>query len=304
MKRRKQSSLSVSSQCGYVKPNQGFGGVIVTGVMNPCTREKGHQGPHNSQRGIEVRPNEFIRTATQKDKQEYYCYDEHPLRFKYAPTLDRGLVDAMRQKGFDKNYRFVWGGVVLVRTEPNGASFELARGSRDGLTEFNGIMVPKYIYMRTRQARGLFYIDDLNRRVVITNADLAPVGKIVQVDYRYVDFGILRWFFEYRADASTLIEARVYDSKSAVPNEEWVTISRLSTNNGLYYEPGMEMIDIIAKREWENNNRSLKEVGKELIAKLAKAREENERKEELAAKAEFDRLHSDVENRIGQVHFT
>lgn len=228
--------------------------------------------------------------------QRYYIYDSEPLRFKKEPELNRDLVKAMKREGLDRDYRFTWGGVVIVREEPNGKKYQIARGSKDACEVLpNGMLLPRYLFRRCRQARGVYYFNDLNQRVAVLKPELVPPGKIALVDYRYVDFGVLKWHLETRASGQTLIEAGVYSAKDA-PNEEWVCIGRLHSDE-LYYEPGLEMIDVLKKREWENKNQSLKDVAKQTMTALAKSRAEREVQEAEAEEKEFNQLYDDVERR-------
>jgi hypothetical protein len=240
-----------------------------------------------------------------KEKEDYFIYDTRPYRMKTPPVLSRELTDAMKRERLDKSYRFVWGGVVLVRERENGP-YEIARGDATAIADFNGVMMPKYLFARAKQARSYCYSDDLNRKIPVSRTDLVPPGRIAQVDYRYVDFGYLRWFLEMRAFARDLIDGRVYDPKEEVPESEWICIMRLDTKAGLYYEPGLEMMDVLRKREWENQNANLDDLAKEEAERMAKAGEERESAEEVADKNEFNLLYDDVMRRVEKqaTHFT
>jgi len=229
-----------------------------------------------------------------KRKQAYYIYGERPYRFKEAPALDRDLVNALKHEQLDKTYRFVWGGVVLVREEENSDSYVIARGDKTAIADYNGLMMPKYIFARARQAKGYCYFNDLNQKVDVTRQELVPPGRVCRVDYRYVDFGMLKWFLEQRIPATELITARVYDPHEKVPEHEWTCIMPLATKAGLYYEPGLEMIEILKQREWENRNADLNAVALTNIERQLKASEESENAQDVADKKEFDLLFADV----------
>ncbi len=259
---------------------------------------------------------------TLKEKQEYYQYSERPLRFKDAPELNRDLVKAMKSEHLDRAYRFVWGGAVVVREEPNSVAYTLARGTPDALQtlrvtmpayekvgtlagtkqlvapEVRDIVMPKYIHERARQARGLFYIDGTGHKVCTTQPDLIPKEYISRVDYRYVDFGRLYWYLEMRTSAEVLIDAQVYDRHEKVPATAWETVMVLKAKNGLYYEPGLEMVEVLQQREYENRNENLKDVARERILRQWKARLATEAAEQQKEDAEFDLFYSDLEREV------
>jgi hypothetical protein len=241
------------------------------------------------------------------ERQDYYEHSERPLRFKTPPTLNRELASAMKREGLDERYRMVWGGVVLVRTEPNGADCEIARGSRDachevavkieGSDHHRVILLPKYPFERAIQARGMYYTDDLNRKVCVSRPELVPAGRIGKIDYRYVDFGILRFFLEQRLAGQELVECGLYDEGDDVPAYEWIAVPGLSPMNtkaGRFYEPGMELLSILQKREWQNRNADLDEVAAAQIKHNAKVEKAAEAKETKTEKAEVDLLVGDL----------
>lgn len=233
--------------------------------------------------------------STLAEKQAYYRFSEHPFRFKDAPVLAKPVVDAMRIHKLDRAYRFVWGGLVLVREEPNSTQFTIARGSRAAGHDVHGTFLPKYLYVRAQQARGYCYYDSLNRKISgFTRESLVPKEYLARVDYRYVDFGMLYWFLEQRANAQDLIKAKIYDRSEQVPESEWVCVMRMETKQGRYYEPGLELIPVLQKREWENRNADLKDVAQEMMQRTAKDRMMKEYKENLAGKKEFDTLFDDI----------
>lgn len=252
---------------------------------------------------------------TLKEKQNYYQFDGRPYRFKTAPELDRDLMNALKAERLDRAYRFVWGGVVIVREEEDAISYSIARGSKEACHvvqktmpkvenigtgtlvqhEVRDLLLPKYLFARALQARGYCYYDDLNQKVSgFTREELVPIGKLARVDYRYVDFGMLFWFLEARANAQELVDARVYDAKENVPEEDWTCVMVLKTTAGKYYEPGLEMIPVLQKREWENQNANLKDVAREMMQRSAKARLDTEAKEEEEGDKQFGQLFDDV----------
>ena len=245
-------------------------------------------------RPAEVTAQAFSTDATLKQKQDYYVYSERPYRMKEAPRLNHELEQALKRERLDKTYRFVWGGVVVVREEPNAPDFTIARGDRSACHSVAGVFMPKYIYARSRQARGYYYTDDLGRKIPTLREELVPPGRLALVDYRYTDFGILRWFLEQRTKAQDLIDAGVYDPKEQVPESEWVCIMPLETKLGLYYEPGLEMIEILQQREYENRNANLKNVAAAQMQRLAKARLEKEEAEDKQGAKDFDLVYRDA----------
>lgn len=230
----------------------------------------------------------------QRSKEDYYIYDTRPYRMKDAPTLNPELALALRNERLDKKFRFVWGGVVLVREEENSDFYTIARGDKTAIRECNGVMMPKYIYARALQARGYCYYDDLNRKVAVTREEFIPAGRISRVDYRYVDFGILRWFLERRSTGQELVDARLYDPKERVPEHEWVCVMKLETKAGYYYEPGLEMIEVLQKREWEDKHADLEELAVQQMVRDEEARIAAEEADEAAGAKEFDLVYQDA----------
>lgn len=230
------------------------------------------------------------------EEQQYYEYASRPFRFKTPPVLNRELQEAMQREGLDNDYRFIWGGVVLVRDEPNSPKYQIARGSIDACEPINGTMMPKHIFQRVTQARGLFYRNGLGQKVCVARAELAPPDKAVEIEYKFVDLGILRWYVETRLNGQQLVESGYYRDDEPVPADEWVCIGQIHSQ-GRYYAPGLEWIDLLKKRVWENENRPLKDVAREMMKKFKRARANREKQEAIEAKKEFDQLFDDVVRR-------
>jgi hypothetical protein len=231
---------------------------------------------------------------TEQEKRDYYVYDSRPWRFKEAPTLNPQLREVMKRERLDRAYRFVWGGVVIVREEPDSQTFTIARGSRDACHAVNGVYMPKYSFSRSKQARGYCYYNDLNQKVCVTREEFIPPGVMSRVDYRYVDFGILRWYLEQRGDAEDLINAHVYNARDVVPEHEWTCVMPLNTKKGQYYEPGLEMIEVLQQREWESANANLMDVARKLRERREKKERDEEAAEDEAGAREFALLESDL----------
>lgn len=235
-------------------------------------------------------------------RQQYYQFDKDPLEFKMPPDLDRGLLEAMKREGLDKKYRFVWGGVVLVRDEAYGRSFTLARGSMDAcMPDSRTGMTPKYLFRRQRQLKTHYYFNDQRKRVNVPRADMIPEDRISLVEYQWIDFGILRWFLEVRQTGAQLKDINFFSAGEDIPAEDWVTVSMLQTKNALYYQPDVDFVEVLRKREYQNRNADLKQVGAADAKAAANAREEREKQAEIAAKAEFDLLYDDIARRRGQI---
>lgn len=240
-----------------------------------------------------------FKLATIEEKQEYYRYGEQPYRMKDTPALNSALEAAMREHGLDQQFRFIFGGVVIVREEENSETFTIARGTSDACHVLNGIVLPKYPYVRARQARGYCYLDDLGRKVSgFTNESFVPPGRIARVDYRYVDFGKLLWYLEERTTAAVLVDTKVYGKNDEVPDVEWECRMALKTRDELYYEPGLEMIDVLKQRVWENQNARLKDVAASMLERNANLREEEEAASDEAAKKEFDDLYAQISRQV------
>lgn len=231
---------------------------------------------------------------TFREKQDYYIYDTRPYRMKHPPKLNPELVQALKNEKLDKLYRFVWGGVVIVRETENSDFFTIPRGDRNATHVVNGVVLPRYPFARAQQARGFYYTDALNHKVCVTREEFIPKEYTARVDYRYVDFGVLKWHLEQRTDAEQLIQSGVYDAKEQVPNDQWVCLLALETKNHRYYEPGLEMIEVLQKREWQNRNVDLRQVAALEMERMEKARLARAAKDEEAGDAEFDLLFDDV----------
>lgn len=240
---------------------------------------------------------EFSDHFSTKEKQEYYCYNSRPYRMKTPPKLGANLAQALKRERLDKTYRFVWAGVVIVREEPNSDFFTIARGDRNATHVVNKVVLPKYPWARATQARGFFYYNDLSQKICTQREEFVPKDRVARVDYRYVDFGILKWMLEQRIDGAELVKARVYDAKEDVPESQWICVMPLETTNGLYYEPGVEMIEVLQKREWENRNRNLKEVAREEMQRMAKAQLASEEADDEAGSNQFNQVFDDVMRR-------
>lgn len=235
-----------------------------------------------------------------KKKQDYYRYDARPWRFKDAPVLDRALVDVMKAERLDRVYRFVWGGVVIVREEENSKILTIARGDKNAChyvkDEKTGDMVllPKYAFGRAMQARGYYYIDDLGRKICTKREELIPAEYTSRIDMRYVDFGQLHWYLEARITGEDLVNSRVYNKDEAVPESEWICLMPLKAKNGLYYEPGLEMIEVMQQREAENRNGDMNKIAEAGIERDERARIAREKADDAAGKKEFNAIFDDV----------
>lgn len=260
--------------------------------------------------------------STLKEKQAYYQYDERPLRMKAVPDLNRDLVQAMKREHLNRAYRLVWGGAVIVREEPNSIAYTIARGGPESLEtvqvtmpayekvgalvgssqlvapEVRAIVMPKYIHERARQARGYYYHDATGTKICTTREELIPKEYLTRIDYRYVDFGRLYWHLEMRTNADTLIDAQLYDKRDKVPEGAWECVMVLKAKNGLYYEPGLEMIEVLQQRESENRNENLKDVARRRILRQWKSRLEQEAADEQKADTEFDLFYNDLEREV------
>lgn len=231
---------------------------------------------------------------TLQQKQDYFTYGPNNYRIKTAPELDRDLAQALIREELDKSYRFTWGGVVIVREGPERDAPYTIRGDKNACHEIAGRLEPKWIYVRAKQARGVFYLDGVGAKITTTRPELVPEGYIAQVDYRYVDFGQLRWYLEQRVSGDVLVDTKIYDPHESVPEHEWITLMCLNTKLGLYYEPGLEMIDVLKKREWQNRNADLHDVGRAQRERNANARDEAEEAENQQGANNFGVLYNDV----------
>lgn len=208
------------------------------------------------------------------DKQRYYRYGASGWSYKEQPTLDPDIVTAMKRDGLDETYRIIFGGVAIYRTEPTQLAGEVKGDRRATLVnEFDGYLVPTYVYGHARQPVRDVYVwtDDLGNRVSTVLKDLVPPGKtfIIEVQYHYVSYGILNWFVEQLHEG------------------EWHCIKRLETPEGFYYEPDMRTVMWIREREYQNRNEDLDDVVKrerEVRAKFLREQGETEdrKKHEMA----------------------
>lgn len=214
------------------------------------------------------------------DKQDYFKYGTEKWSYKQPPSLDDSLVQGMKREGFDKNYRVIWGGVAIYRTEAETLTGEI-RGDRRAtrINEDNQRLQPSYLFGRARQPvkEWCCYSDDDGHKVRTTVENLVPPGKFIrwEMDFQYVEYGILNWFLEY-----------LYEG-------EWHCLKRLETPEGLYYEPDVRTLEMIRKREYENENEDLNEVAERERLIMAKISQERAAIEERKKRAMIDAMVAD-----------
>lgn len=218
------------------------------------------------------------------ERQEHFRYGSIASEWKFLepPTLDSSILEAMRREGLDEQYRIIWGGVAIYRTNPKSFSGEIKGDER--ATEVNSHsrrLQPTYLYGRAKQTlREVWvYKDGLGREVETENRDLIPAGYVCRQkkEYVYIEFGVLRWHVE------------------AYCNGAWHWIQTIEADEGLYLDADSSIVHVLRKREHENRNEDLKEVVKrdrEYRAKVRRDREalEEKKKREMAAQMTKDAL--------------
>lgn len=241
-------------------------------------------------------PNSALAYSTDsrlREKQEYYQYGDSGWTYKTPPVLADDVSQAMQrpygpqgQKLSDK-YRFIWLGAAVVR-ETEGDTRPIVRGDPNAceyqLRRIGSVMVPwlmpKKMFVRTRQPKRFFYVDGLGVQNDVTRPDLVPDSYLLQVEFMYVEFGDLEWRIERKYTGEELVTSRVFRKSEQVPSSQWRSIQTIRSKDGFYHEPCMAHVDGLIKREWEDRNLSKRELD------VVTAHETAERQE---IKAEEDR---------------
>lgn len=236
-----------------------------------------------------------------KERREYYRYGASGWTYKQPPVLAPEVVNEMKRLGLDRNYRFVWAGVAVIRDEPNSTAPEV-RGDRAATWIVNGRLEPKWLHVKARQPKYLCYRDERGHVCRTTRPELIPPGRLTWWEFHYVEYGKLLWMVEYRADPEVLIATNAAH-KDEVEIDGWTWIQTLETAEtdehaeGLYYEPDVTNVHMLAEREFENRNANLKEVAKRDSKFRAARRAEKDEKINDRAWKEFNEMWDETEQR-------
>jgi hypothetical protein len=202
--------------------------------------------------------------ATLEEKQAYFQYGESGWTYKQPPRLDPSLVKEMERFGADEYgdplYRFLWGGVAVVRQEEDGVPY--VRGDRAATKINNGRLQPRYLFARAKQPTVLCYRNRKGKVVPVKRKSQVPKHYVAFWQVQYVDFGQLFWYLERKLTPTQLVEANYY-----LPNDpkipargDYVCIHRVEAPGGIYFEPTEEYLSAVREYLREENNESLNDL--------------------------------------------
>lgn len=241
------------------------------------------------------------------EKKDYYRYGiQQQWCYKQPPPLSRDVTEAMIRLGLDQDYRFIWLGVAVVRTEEVDLN-PVVLGDRAacrfipmqiGTKVSNGVIVPdivpwlepKKVFVYARQQDYMYYLDDDGHQVKITRPEFAPPKKTVLFRDKFICYGQLRWRIEQRFTGQQLVDAGVYHHSQDVPSEEWRAIETIKAADDTYAEPEMWHVERLQQFAFEGRNAHLSDVVREQVLTRIKRHEEKEAAVEAEAKAEWDRF--------------
>lgn len=281
---------------------QTAGGIIPGPAgAGPCPLNRGHDG-HCKPASLVGLPESSVVFSTDtrlKEKQEYYRYGESGWTYKTPPVLSDEVATAMKREKLTDKYRFIWLGVATVR-QSEGQRTPEVRGDPNAceyqMRNINGVVVPwlmpKKMFVRTRQPSRFYYVDDLNQQHTVTRPDMVPDSYLLLIDFEYVEYGDLEWRIERKYLGHELVASNVFRKNEAVPSAQWRSILTIRSRDGLYHEPCMAHVEGLLKREYEDRNFS----GKELDEVTHRETEERAaiKAEETAAQERAERLESDA----------
>lgn len=234
----------------------------------------------------------------QEEKEQYYSYTRSGPVYKQPPVLDSGITDAIERVGKDEFgdplYRLIWGGVAIVRTDPNASDGEV-RGDRNACVVRKGRLQPLYPSFRVQHPKSLCYKDDLGRTVRTTRLEFIPLGKMPWWEYEYIDYGMLYWFLERKISAKELVAIGLYSAKgSNVPSHgEYICILKLE-KEGKYLEPDASWVSVVGSHIWEGTNMALSDLQREDREARDRAMAIQEVKDDIDARIEFDEAVDDL----------
>jgi len=205
-------------------------------------------------------------------KQDYYSY-AGGWSFKQPPKLDDELHRRVAE--IDPNFRLIWGGVAVVRNEPDGFPAAV-RGPREATKTLHGRLTARYVDARVKQFHGFTFKLKNGREKTVLREDSIPRSKraIAVAKFEYVDYGRLYWFLERYLTTEQLIEAQYYfkDDPNLPRPGDYIYRLHVCTPEGLYWEPDHDWLDMVASSTFETLTTPLKD----LYFKDKTAREESE----------------------------
>jgi hypothetical protein len=194
-------------------------------------------------------------------KQEYYEY-RGGWTFKDPPRLDPAIQ--RRLKEIDPALRLIWGGVAVVRDEPDGEPVAI-RGPREATKVLFGRLTARYLDTRVRTFCGFrFKLAKSGREKIVPREDQIPRSKrrLARAVFEYVDYGRLRWILERHLTAEQLVAAGIYaaDATNIPPAGDYIWRLDVQTPDGLYFEPDQDWLEMVAANNYETFHTPLKEL--------------------------------------------
>lgn len=261
--------------------------------------------PRETPRSIEV--------PDPTEQQYYYRYglDYSTWEPKHQPSLPREVAEAMKREHLDDKYRFLFMGVAVVRSsekDPHPVVIGDPRATHVvtmpmGILQGDGSVVQEYIpwltayrfFGRVKRIDYWYWLDDDGARHKGSRADqlIAPPGKPILRQDKFIDFGHLQWELQIKASANDLEESGLYAPGKA-PGFEWQTIQTFRSPEGWYLEPDVRDVEPLVKQEWENRNAHLPDVVAKSVAARIKRYREFEAEQQSKAKEEWDAFAAQV----------
>lgn len=227
--------------------------------------------------------------ATLEQKQAYYSYGPSGWTYKQPPTLAPYLHRELERIGGgrdmygDPYYRFLWGGIALIRQSPvyqrptirgDWAATKVNKHSRQ--------LQPRYLFARARQPKNLCFQSRKGRVVRVGRLDQIPKGIFSWWEYEYVEYGKLYWYIERKLTPEQLVEAGIYDEGDpAIPARgDYIFMLQIETPDEQYYEPDHSWLESVAKHVFELQTIPLDELRRMDMDRREAANAAKERKEE------------------------
>lgn len=227
------------------------------------------------------------------EKQTYYEYGLSGWEPKIQPSLDPFINEELERMGGkdvhgDPIYVIRWLGVTLVRTDHNADPQVI--GDPRMVRPLYGRLEPRILAGRSKKPKWLCYHgEEDGKRVIkrVKRADEVPANiSVTWWEYEYFDFGVCRWAVCRKLDLEQLVLAGIYKPNDEIPPEGEYYILKVLQQGGYYMEPTVAWLEAVKSTKWEAENADLEKLAFEDMEARAKARKEQEQKEEAAEDAE------------------
>lgn len=235
-----------------------------------------------------------------EQQQEYYQYGPGGWFFHEPPQLDETLCRELEQTGGrdrfgDPLYRLNWGGVAVIRTDPQDER-PVVRGGREGTKINGGRIEPRYLFVQMQQAKSLCYKNDDSQTIRVAHASQVPPRALTWWEYEYVEYGQLRWFLERKLMPEQLVEAGIYqpDDPLLPARGDYICLLKIETPDGLYYEPDRAYLEAVKLSFYQAQNESLAKLHEMDAAGRARLAEEQAGQKRKREHAEFKQMTDDV----------